>query len=173
MTLKCCGEGDECSTTCPGFDLDRLDCMLLAGPLAFEGTLAQWVGRLHRVREGKADVVVMDYVDPAIPMLGNEWRKRAKAYAKLGYVTAADADLGLVGLSGRGAPTGILFSGGEFLEGLERDLKDCQGRLTIASSWARLKRVESMRGLLANAVGKDVVASVAIREPSKPGAEWH
>lgn len=30
-----------------GFDLDRLDTLLLAGPVAFEGTLAQWVGRLH------------------------------------------------------------------------------------------------------------------------------
>lgn len=71
-----------------GFDLDRLDTLLLAGPIAFEGTLAQWVGRLHRVREGKTEVVVMDYVDPAIPMLDREWRRRAKAYAKLGYRTA-------------------------------------------------------------------------------------
>ncbi|MBR3326966.1 MAG: DEAD/DEAH box helicase family protein [Atopobiaceae bacterium] len=156
-----------------GFDLDRLDCMLLAGPVAFEGTLAQWVGRLHRVREGKADVVVMDYVDPAIPMLGNERRQRTKAYAKLGYVTAVDADLGLVGLAGRETPTGFLLSGVEFMEGLRRDVEDCQRRLTVASSWVRLKRVGSVRGLLADAVGRGAVVRVAIREPSKPSAEWY
>ena len=77
-----------------GFDLDRLDTLLLAGPVAFEGTLAQWVGRLHRVREGKADVVVMDYADLAIPMLDREWRKRVKAYGKLGYQMAGDGTLG-------------------------------------------------------------------------------
>lgn len=42
------------------------------GPIFFEGTLAQWVGRLHRVREGKSEIVVMDYVDLAIPMLDRE-----------------------------------------------------------------------------------------------------
>ncbi|MDO4539306.1 MAG: DEAD/DEAH box helicase family protein, partial [Coriobacteriales bacterium] len=46
-----------------GFDLDRLDTLLLAGPVADDTPLTQWVGRLHRVRSGKQEVIVMDYID--------------------------------------------------------------------------------------------------------------
>ena len=156
-----------------GFDLDRLDTLLLAGPVAFEGTLAQWVGRLHRVREGKCDVVVMDYVDPAIPMLDGEWRKRMKAYQKLGYQLAADEDLGLVGLEGRSAPVGHLFSGKEFSEVLDADLSDCTSRMTISSSWVKYTRTRSMHEMLGRAIGRGVIVEIVLKEPRKPSSEWH
>ncbi|MBR3315673.1 MAG: DEAD/DEAH box helicase family protein [Atopobiaceae bacterium] len=155
-----------------GFDLDRLDTLLLAGPVAFEGTLAQWVGRLHRMREGKSEVVVMDYADLAIPMLDREWRKRAKAYAKLGYQMAGDGDLGLVGLEGRSEPVGHLFSGKEVSEALEADLADSSSRVIMASSWARFARVRAMRDALGCAIGRGVAVEVVLREPGKPSSEW-
>lgn len=33
------------------------------------GTLAQYVGRLHRLHPGKGEVVVYDYIDQAVPVL--------------------------------------------------------------------------------------------------------
>lgn len=155
-----------------GFDLNRLDTLLLAGPVAFEGTLAQWVGRLHRTREGKSDVVVMDYVDPAIPMLDGEWRKRMKAYRRLGYQMATDEDLGLVGLEGRSEPVGHLFSGKEALEILAVDLADSASRVTMASSWVRYTRVRAMCETLAGAIGRGVTVEVVLMEPKKPSSEW-
>ena len=156
-----------------GFDLDRLDTLLLAGPVAFEGTLSQWVGRLHRVREGKSEVVVMDYVDPAIPMLDREWRRRAKAYGKLGYRMAVDGDLGLVGLEGRSEPVGHLFAGKESSGALLADLTDSSSRVIMASSWARFARVRAMREALSGAIGRGVAVEVVLREPRKPSTEWH
>lgn len=155
-----------------GFDLDRLDTLLLAGPVAFEGTLAQWVGRLHRVREGKSEVVVMDYVDLAIPMLDREWRKRAKAYGNLGYRTAGEGDLGLVGLEGRSAPIGHLFSGKESSKVLAADLADSNSRVIMASSWARFARLRTMREILDDSIGRGVAVEVVLREPKKPSMEW-
>ena len=155
-----------------GFDLDRLDTLLLAGPVAFEGTLAQWVGRLHRVREGKSEVVVMDYVDPAIPMLDREWRRRAKAYVKLGYRMADGGDLGLVGLEGRSEPVGHLFAGKESSEALLADLADSSSRVIMSSSWARFARVRAMRESLSGAIGRGVAVEVVLREPRKPSTEW-
>lgn len=156
-----------------GFDLDRLDTLLLAGPVAFEGTLAQWVGRLHRVREGKSEVVVMDYADLAIPMLDREWRKRVKAYGKLGYQMAGDGDLGLVGLEGRSEPVGHLFFGKESSEALLADLIDSSSRVTMSSSWARFARMRAMREALSGAIGRGVAVEVVLREPRKPSTEWH
>jgi superfamily II DNA or RNA helicase len=155
-----------------GFDLDRLDTLLLAGPVAFEGTLAQWVGRLHRVREGKTEVVVMDYVDLAIPMLDREWRKRARAYVKLGYQMAAEGDLGLVGLEGRSEPVGHLFSGKQSSEALLADLADSFSRVIMSSSWARFARVRALCEALGGAIGRGVAVEVVLREPKRPSSEW-
>lgn len=155
-----------------GFDLDRLDTLLLAGPVAFEGTLAQWVGRLHRVREGKTEVVVLDYADFAIPMLDREWRKRVRAYEKLGYRMADDGDLGLVGLEGRSEPVGHLFVGKDSSEALLADLADSSFRVTMSSSWARFARMRAMRESLGAAIGRGVAVEVVLREPRKPSSEW-
>ena len=52
-----------------GFDDTRLDTLFLTMPIAWKGTLAQYVGRLHRQHDGKKDVLVVDYVDSAVPVL--------------------------------------------------------------------------------------------------------
>ncbi|MBR1829537.1 MAG: hypothetical protein IJ781_08525, partial [Atopobiaceae bacterium] len=115
----------------------------------------------------------MDYVDPAIPMLDREWRRRAKVYGKLGYRMAVDGDLGLVGLLGRSEPVGHLFAGKESSEALLADLTDSSSRVIMASSWARFARVRAMREALGVAVVRGVSVEVVLREPRKPSTEWH
>jgi superfamily II DNA or RNA helicase len=155
-----------------GFDLDRLDTLFLAEPVAFEGTATQWVGRLHRVHEGKSNVIVMDYVDTAIPMFDREWRGRMKAYEKLGYQTAGTGDLGLVGLSEDSTPLGHLFAGKEYCKALEKDLADCSSRVVMVSSWMRLARVKVLRELIEGAGKRGVAVGVVLKEPAKPSSEW-
>jgi len=46
-----------------GFDMPRLDTLFLVMPISWKGTLQQYVGRLHRLYEGKKEVQVYDYVD--------------------------------------------------------------------------------------------------------------
>jgi len=46
-----------------GFDMPELDALILATPLSFEGRMVQYAGRLHRLAEGKEDVVIYDYLD--------------------------------------------------------------------------------------------------------------
>jgi superfamily II DNA or RNA helicase len=69
-----------------GFDDARLDTLFLTMPIAWKGTLAQYVGRLHRLHDGKRDVLVVDYVDQAIPVLARMAAKRRLGYRALGYV---------------------------------------------------------------------------------------
>lgn len=52
-----------------GFDDARLDTLFLTMPISWKGTLAQYVGRLHRDHAGKSDVLVVDYVDGRVPVL--------------------------------------------------------------------------------------------------------
>jgi len=69
-----------------GFDDARLDTLFLVMPISWKGTLAQYVGRLHRDHDGKQEVVVYDYVDRAVPVLARMAAKREKEYKALGYV---------------------------------------------------------------------------------------
>jgi superfamily II DNA or RNA helicase len=69
-----------------GFDDARLDTLFLTMPIAWKGTLAQYVGRLHREHDGKRDVLVVDYVDQTVPVLARMAGKRRAGYRALGYV---------------------------------------------------------------------------------------
>lgn len=69
-----------------GFDDARLDTLFLTMPIAWKGTLAQYVGRLHRQHDGKKDVLVVDYVDGTVPVLARMAAKRRVGYRALGYV---------------------------------------------------------------------------------------
>lgn len=69
-----------------GFDDARLDTLFLTMPIAWKGTLAQYVGRLHRQHDDKKDVLVVDYVDSSVPVLARMAAKRRTGYRALGYV---------------------------------------------------------------------------------------
>ena len=69
-----------------GFDDARLDTLFLAMPVAWRGTLAQYVGRLHRLHPDKREVLVYDYADEAVPALQRMMNKRIQGYRNLGYV---------------------------------------------------------------------------------------
>jgi superfamily II DNA or RNA helicase len=68
-----------------GFDDGRLDTLFLTMPISWKGTLAQYVGRLHRQHDVKTDVLVVDYVDSAVPVLARMAAKRRTGYRALGY----------------------------------------------------------------------------------------
>jgi superfamily II DNA or RNA helicase len=68
-----------------GFDDQRLDTLFLTMPISWKGTLAQYVGRLHRQHDGKTEVLVVDYVDEAVPLLTRMAAKRRAGYRALGY----------------------------------------------------------------------------------------
>ncbi|MFZ4696110.1 MAG: DEAD/DEAH box helicase family protein, partial [Verrucomicrobiia bacterium] len=68
-----------------GFDLPQLDTLFLAMPLSFKGRLIQYAGRLHRSFEGKRDVLIYDYIEPANALTMSMHRKRLIAYRQMGY----------------------------------------------------------------------------------------
>ena len=83
-----------------GFDDSRLDALFPTMPISWCGTLQQYVGRLHRVHDGKKVVRVYDYVDAQVPMLARMYEKRLRGYRAIGYELAApesenDSDLQL------------------------------------------------------------------------------
>ena len=68
-----------------GFDDPRLDTLFLTLPVSWHGTLAQYVGRLHRLHAGKRVVRVYDYADLDVPMLSRMFNRRCRGYEAVGY----------------------------------------------------------------------------------------
>lgn len=68
-----------------GFDDPRLDTLFLALPVSWRGTITQYVGRLHRLHEGKREVRVYDYADLEVPMLARMFDRRCRGYEAVGY----------------------------------------------------------------------------------------
>jgi superfamily II DNA or RNA helicase/very-short-patch-repair endonuclease len=68
-----------------GFDDARLDTLFLTLPVSWRGTIAQYVGRLHRLHHGKREVRVYDYADLNVPMLARMFDRRCRGYESVGY----------------------------------------------------------------------------------------
>ena len=69
-----------------GFDLDRLDTLFVAMPIKWEGTLKQYVGRLHRESKNKTRVDVFDFIDIKIRIFENMFNTRLNNYRKQFYL---------------------------------------------------------------------------------------
>ena len=68
-----------------GFDDARLDTLFLTLPVSWRGTIAQYVGRLHRRHDLKREVRVYDYADLNVPLLAKMFDRRCKGYESVGY----------------------------------------------------------------------------------------
>jgi len=68
-----------------GFDDSKLDTLFLTMPISWQGTLQQYVGRLHRNHDNKHIVRVYDYVDRHVPVLFKMHQRRLKKYPAIGY----------------------------------------------------------------------------------------
>ncbi len=68
-----------------GFDDARLDTLFLTLPISWKGTVAQYLGRLHRLHRDKHEVRVYDYADLNVPMLSRMFDRRCRGYEAAGY----------------------------------------------------------------------------------------
>jgi hypothetical protein len=73
-----------------GYDLPRLDTLILTMPLSFKGRLVQYAGRLHRPHADKVEVHIYDYLDDH-PIALAMFRRRQSAYKQLGYRMELDS----------------------------------------------------------------------------------
>jgi superfamily II DNA or RNA helicase/very-short-patch-repair endonuclease len=74
-----------------GFDDSRLDTLFLTLPVSWRGTVAQYVGRLHRLHDGKREVRVYDYADLNMPMFARMFDRRCRGYEAVGYTIVLPA----------------------------------------------------------------------------------
>ncbi|WP_125142310.1 TOTE conflict system archaeo-eukaryotic primase domain-containing protein [Clostridium transplantifaecale] len=118
-----------------GFDFPRLDTLMLAAPVSFDGRLEQYVGRLHRDYEGKKNVIVYDYIDSHIRAFKNMYLKRLRTYRRLGYSLISDMTV-----EKQNANT--IYDSGNYTDVFEQDLVEAEKRIIISSPLIEQDKVD-------------------------------
>lgn len=139
-----------------GFDEPRLDTILLAMLISWKGTLAQYVGRLHRNYEGKQEVRVYDYVDIHIPSLERMYHKRLKGYSELGYcVKASEQDLA----------SSRVYSARDYMVPFAADLNGAARDILIVSPSLKEFQVKAVLPALEKAAAAGAAVTIRTRPP--------
>lgn len=125
-----------------GFDMPKLDTLILAAPLSWKNNLIQYAGRLHRPYQGKTEVRIVDYLDIHVPYLERMYQKRQIAYRKMAYQV------------GEKEQTQVLFSGRNYEEKFREDLRNTRSTVHLQLHSFTSSRIQELFGLL---LGKQVV----------------
>lgn len=147
-----------------GFDEPRLDTMLLAMPISWKGTLAQYAGRLHRKYAGKQEVRIYDYVDVHVPILERMYHKRLRGYSELGY---------RVKIREQDNSTSKIYNSQEYAAAFAEDLSNAARSILISSPYIQKNRIVGLLPVLENAVSSGVRVTVYTKalESYKPDQE--
>ena len=125
-----------------GFNLPRLDTLLLAMPISWQGNVEQYAGRLNRDYDGKQDVIIFDYVDAHVPTLERMYHKRLRAYRQIGFEICANLQ------AAQEEKTGTIFDAQTYTPVYERDLQAAQREILISSPALSRKKVTYFLELL-------------------------
>ena len=145
-----------------GFNFPRLDTLMLAAPIKFEGRLTQYVGRLNRIYDGKTSVIVYDYVDSHISFFDRQYKNRLATYRKLGYKVLSQA-------TGQKQQVNAIYDRRDYAEVFERDLIEANTEIVIASPGLRRKKVERFIELVRPRQEAGVAITVITRNPESEG----
>ncbi|MEK7718040.1 MAG: DEAD/DEAH box helicase family protein [Bacteroidota bacterium] len=138
-----------------GFDEPRLDTLFLAMPISWKGTLQQYAGRLHRLFEGKNEVLIYDYADIHVRMFEKMYNKRLSGYASIGYKAKGE--------SFATESVDIIFDNSNFLPVYSNDIVNATREILIVSPFVTKKRTLQMAQNLKVAFANNVKVIVVTR----------
>lgn len=142
-----------------GFDLPRLDTLMLALPVSWKGLIAQYTGRLHRNYPGKSETRIYDYIDLRVPICDSMYRKRLHGYKAVGY-SIAIANEGLFA-----EPTvETIFDATTFERPFHEDVSKARHSIIISTIRLRWNRTPRIIELLATASLRGVSLTIIISE---------
>ena len=118
-----------------GFDYPRLDTLMLAAPVSFEGRLEQYIGRLNRDYEGKKEVIVYDYIDSHIRVFDKMYAKRLRTYKRTGFELITNGVLEKQNVN-------AIYDSGSYTDVFEQDIVQCEKQMIVSSPEITRDKVE-------------------------------
>ena len=143
-----------------GFDFPRLDVLMLAAPVSFEGRLEQYVGRLNRDYEGKEAVYVYDYIDSHIRFFDRMYAKRLRTYKKIGFSIWTEDKQPKQTIN-------AIYDSGNYTEKFERDLVEAEKTIVISSPNISQDKIERFLYLIKERQEEGVKVTVITTDPEE------
>ena len=150
-----------------GFDLPRLDALLLTMPVVWKGTLTQYTGRLHRAAPGKREVLLYDYVDVRVPMLEQQYRRRLRSYAALAYTVRGSTAISNLDDHTAQKEAAIFVSCEQFSQQFTEDLEAASHEALFCVSSLSARPVQRMIPLLQRLQHKGGEVRIYLPEPAQ------
>ena len=141
-----------------GFDCPRLDTLMLAAPVSFDGRLEQYIGRLNRDYEGKEVVYVYDYIDSHIKFFDNMYIKRLRTYKRTGF-TLWTGDFQVK------QNINAIYDSGNYSEKFEQDIVEADKSVVISSPDIYQDKIERFLYLIKQRQEAGVNVRVITRDP--------
>lgn len=143
-----------------GFDFPRLDVLMLAAPVSFEGRLEQYVGRLNRDYEGKEAVYVYDYIDAHVRFFNKMYGKRLKTYKRIGFsIWTGDEHTKQI--------INAIYDSGNYTEKFEQDIVEAEKSIVISSPDIRQDKIDRLLLLVKDRQEKGVLITVITTDPEE------
>lgn len=143
-----------------GFDFPRLDVLILAAPVSFEGRLEQYVGRLNRDYDGKEAVYVYDYIDAHMRYFNKMYGKRLKTYKKTGFsIWEGEAQSKQV--------INAIYDSGNYYEKFEQDIVEAEKTIVISSPDIRQDKIDRLLMLIKGNQEKGVNVTIITTNPEE------
>ena len=143
-----------------GFDFPRLDVLMLAAPVSFEGRLEQYVGRLNRDYEGKTAVFVYDYIDSHMRFFHKMYTKRLRTYKKIGFSIWTEETQSKQTVN-------AIYDSGNYTEKFEQDLAAAEKMIVISSPDIRQEKIDRLLFLVKDRQEHGVRITVITTEPDE------
>ena len=141
-------------------DFPRLDVLMLAAPVSFEGRLEQYIGRLNRDYDGKDAVYVYDYIDAHMRKFNKMYGKRLRTYKKTGFsIWTGDVQDKQV--------VHAIFDSGNYTENFEQDLIEAERSIVVSSANIRQEKINRLIALVKERQEHGVSVTVITTEPEK------
>jgi len=138
-----------------GFDYPRLDTLFLTFPISWKGRLQQYAGRLHRLYEGKKEVIIYDYVDIYIKVLERMYQKRLKGYASIGYKVKSNLN--------EKENINVIFDNTNFLSTFSTDIAVANKQIYIVSPYINKRKTKEIISLLSAVLENNVKVTIITR----------
>lgn len=141
-----------------GFDCPRLDTLMLAAPVSYDGRLEQYLGRLNRDYKGKEAVYVYDYIDSHIRYFDNMYIKRLRTYKRTGF-TLWTGDLHTK------QNINAIYDSGNYTEKFEQDMIEADKSVVISSPDICQDKIERLLYLMRQRQEVGVKVRIIMRNP--------
>lgn len=141
-----------------GFDFPRLNVLMLAAPVSFEGRLEQYIGRLNRDYEGKEAVYVYDYIDSHIKYFDRMYGKRLQTYKKTGFSLWTEE----IKLKQN---VNAIYDAGNYIEKFEQDIIEADREIVISSPDIRAEKIARFIKIVKSRQEKGVMVTVITTNP--------